>query len=151
MIVQPLVINQCYYKSVENFYQACKTNNALEHVIIASTDPHHAKQLGKKISLSPTWEQDKLKFMEIGLRHKFSFPHWKQQLLDTNDEMIVEWNNWGDVFWGVSEKTCKGHNHLGNLLMTLRSELQNNINLLDCYDPNTINFDQFNTDHHFAI
>jgi hypothetical protein len=42
-------------------------------------------------------------------------------LLATKGHDLAEGNWWGDTFWG----TCKGtgHNHLGKILMDIRSEL----------------------------
>lgn len=36
---------------------------------------------------------------------------------------IVEGNTWGDAFWGVDSRTGEGENHLGQILMQVRSEL----------------------------
>jgi hypothetical protein len=40
-------------------------------------------------------------------------------LINTGDDKLVEGNDWGDTFWGICEG--KGHNHLGEMLMTIRS------------------------------
>jgi hypothetical protein len=42
-------------------------------------------------------------------------------LLLTGDEELIEGNFWGDVFWGVCNGV--GKNHLGKILMEVRSEL----------------------------
>jgi predicted NAD-dependent protein-ADP-ribosyltransferase YbiA (DUF1768 family) len=59
--------------------------------------------------------------MEDLLRQKFQNPYLKNKLLATGNAEIEETNSWGDVFWGI----CKGvgENHLGKILMKIRSEL----------------------------
>ena len=47
----------------------------------------------------------------------------RQALIDTGDQELIEGNWWGDRFWGVDLKTNQGQNHLGMLLMKIRSEL----------------------------
>lgn len=65
----------------------------------------------------------KLRVMELLLRQKFQIPELGAKLLSTGSAELVEGNHWGDTFWGVYNKV--GHNHLGKLLMKIRSELQN--------------------------
>ena len=51
----------------------------------------------------------------------------KEMLLQTGDEELVEGNYWHDVYFGVcSCPKCgnKGENHLGKLLMKIRSEIK---------------------------
>jgi predicted NAD-dependent protein-ADP-ribosyltransferase YbiA (DUF1768 family) len=43
-------------------------------------------------------------------------------LLETKDATLIEGNTWGDQYWGVCAGV--GENHLGKLLMQIRSELQ---------------------------
>jgi len=59
--------------------------------------------------------------MEELLKLKFSQHYFRQQLIDTGDEELVESNTWNDTYWGV----CRGigQNHLGKLLMKVRSKL----------------------------
>ena len=63
--------------------------------------------------------------MEELLRKKFAHdkPLLRQALIDTGDQELIEGNWWGDRFWGVDLKTNQGQNHLGMLLMKIRSEL----------------------------
>lgn len=61
--------------------------------------------------------------METALRHKFApGTNWHARLMDTGDEEIVEWNNWGDRYWGRDVSDGGGENHLGRLLIKLRDE-----------------------------
>jgi len=57
---------------------------------------------------------------------KFDKERTVQMLLDTGSQELVEGNVWHDNFWGNC--TCSkcpepGENHLGKLLMKIRSEL----------------------------
>ena len=51
-----------------------------------------------------------------------------EKLLETGDEGIVEWNNWHDNIWGdcicLKCEDIVGTNHLGKLLMRIRTELK---------------------------
>lgn len=139
------VVDIISYQTVEHFYQAYKANNMLEHIIISKAEtPYEAKKLGNKVQQPfqdfigkknprngvkfKDIQEVKLYVMRFALECKFAIPEWRQQLLDTKDEEIIEWNNWNDKFWGVSIKDCKGKNHLGRLLMEIREEIKANNN-----------------------
>ena len=65
------------------------------------------------------WNSDmKLRTMCEILLTKFSDPQASQALKETGDKILVEDNNWGDTFWGISDE--KGLNYLGRILMLLR-------------------------------
>jgi ribA/ribD-fused uncharacterized protein len=112
------------YATVEHAYQAWKTNDQQQWVVLASRalmpTPGIAKRYSRQLSLRPDWESIKLQVMDNLLRQKFapgSDLHAK--LLATEGE-IVEGNTWGDVFWGVCNGI--GENHLGKLLMSIRDQ-----------------------------
>ena len=44
-------------------------------------------------------------------------------LVATGDAIVIEGNTWRDTYWGVDLKTGEGENHLGKILMRVRSEL----------------------------
>jgi ribA/ribD-fused uncharacterized protein len=112
------------YKSVENYYQAMKTLDVEKRQLIADMYPSKAKMFGRTLTIREDWDRVKLDVMKAGLLLKFQkYPH-KQQLLDTGNDMIIEWNNWNDTFWGVSITNNMGNNYLGLLLMQVRDELR---------------------------
>ena len=83
-----------------------------------------AKREGKKVQLRADWETVKNGVMEEVVRAKFSQnPDLLQKLLDTGDPELTEGNGWHDPYRGVDVRTGRGENHLGRILMKIRSEL----------------------------
>jgi len=109
------------YPSVENAYQAAKTDDVRIKIQIAETPPATAKKIGKTLTPSHWREEGQcLRIMKELLRIKFSDPELKQRLIDTGIQELVEGNYWGDTYWGTYRG--KGWNHLGHLLMEVRAE-----------------------------
>jgi len=124
----PFTFKGVTYNTVENFYQAMKLPyNRLDlRAEIAAMPPHKAKTAIRnksKYLWRDSWDKEvSLAVMRHALRIKFApGTSWYTKLMETEGE-IVEWNNWGDVFWG---KTLdgKGENHLGKILMEIRDGL----------------------------
>lgn len=118
----PVVFEGMCFRTVEHAYQAAKTNVLSERerflkIPLASS----AKRAGRHVTLRPDWETVKLHVMLVLLRQKFAVEPWRDYLLNTGDAQIVEGNYWHDTFWGVCNGV--GENHLGRLLMQVRSEL----------------------------
>lgn len=112
------------YPTVEHFFQAKKSLILKEREMISKADtPGKAKRMGRKVQLRSDWEDIKLLVMEDALRRKFSKARFREALLATGDEELIEGNWWGDTFWGV----CKGvgENNLGKLLMKIREDFKN--------------------------
>jgi ribA/ribD-fused uncharacterized protein len=111
------------YPSVEHAYQAHKSTDVEVHKRFTDKNmtAAQAKRLGRELTLTFDWEDRKLPLMEDLLKIKFSGSFMAHTLLNTKDAELVEGNWWNDTYWGV----CKGvgHNHLGRLLMKVRSEL----------------------------
>ena len=123
LIPTELTIDGQKYNSVENFYQASKAVNPFTHMEIAESTPAKAKQLGRKCVMIPGWDQKKIGIMKKGLEAKWNMEPYRTQLIDSYPEHIVEWNNWGDRFWGVDTSDNRGENWLGRLLMDIRYDL----------------------------
>ena len=112
------------YPTVEHFFQAKKSLILREREMISKAEtPGRAKRMGRKVQLRSDWEDIKLFVMEYALRRKFSKPRFKEALLATGDEELIEGNWWGDTFWGVCNGV--GENNLGKLLMKIREEFKN--------------------------
>ncbi len=110
------------WKSTEHAYQASKTSSFEWQSKIANASTGEAKRLGRQCPKTDDWEARKMGVMRDLLKIKFANPVLKQLLLDTGDQQLVEGNWHGDSFWGVCDGV--GQNHLGKLLMEVRSELQ---------------------------
>ncbi len=110
------------FSSVEHAFQAAKTNDleTRELFMIVPT-AKEAKSFGRQVKLREDWESVKVDIMEMLLRQKFARPALREQLLNTQDSILINGNNYGDTFWGV----CKGEgqNQLGRLLMKIRQEI----------------------------
>lgn len=121
MELDPIIIDNIEYPSVENYYQSQKTLDLIKRRQFETCNPSYSKKLGKSVKLRDDWEQVKFNVMEKALRIKFApGTSWYNKLKETQGE-IVEWNNWNDKIWG---KTLdgKGENHLGKILMKIRDK-----------------------------
>lgn len=117
------------YYSLEHAYQAAKTTDLKKRETLLlksgtnlSISPYKAKGWGRAVHLRSDWEVIKMKVMEDLLRAKFEIHELRTQLLATGERELIEGNTWGDRFWGVVDGV--GDNHLGKLLMKIRSEIQ---------------------------
>jgi len=133
---EPVVIYYKHYTfpSVEHAYQASKELYPgyyfYKILAVPAGEANIARKLGRKSKLRPDWGKFKLKSMEKFLRQKFEYKKFKNLLISTGDETLVEGNWWHDNFWGDCHcKKCKdieGQNHLGKILMRLREEYNTN-------------------------
>lgn len=132
----PLIYQGIYYKTVENFYQAMKLpkDNISLRSEIASMNPYKAKTAIRdkiKYLWDKEWNKEKsLKVMKYALEWKFQKgTDWHRKLMITKELnlKLVEYNNWGDVFWGQDIRTGKGENNLGKILMGIRDNIYDQI------------------------
>jgi len=119
----PFFVDNIMYKTVEHFYQSQKTHNNKEKKrIIEAHSPFFAKKYGMCCTLRKDWEDVKTDVMYKGLCAKFSQNSvlcvW---LRNTEDTRLVEYNHWGDTYWGVDFE-LGGKNVLGRLLMDIRQD-----------------------------
>lgn len=125
----PAVVSyeQANYPSVEHAYQAAKTTDLEARTIIKrAATPALAKQLGRQVTdIRVDWEKVKLDVMTTLVRRKFRSPknlRLRKWLVETREATLIEGNHWGDIYWGVCNGV--GENHLGKILMRVRSEVQ---------------------------
>lgn len=111
------------FLSVEAAYVAAKTDCVETRLEIQRFDtPRECKRYGKGIELRDGWESMRLDVMEHLLRQKFKAGTLLgDRLKATGNCLIVEGNTWGDTFWGQCHGV--GHNHLGKMIMQIRSTL----------------------------
>ena len=125
----PIVKGEIRYPSVENFFQAHKTDWIEEHLHIAMLpNPGEAKHAGRMIELRDDWEEIKGSVMYTGVLLKFlTHDHLAQRLLATGNAKLVEGNHWGDQIWGATwheKRGWIGENRLGKALMNVRAILE---------------------------
>lgn len=120
------------YPSVENAYQAAKTNPYRRKKFL-HLSPKEARKLGRKVPIFPDWSSKRVRVMAELVWKKFSRnPELKEKLLSTKDAILIEGNTWGDEFWGVNLRVkdnnskfgYRGKNILGRILMCVRKLLR---------------------------
>jgi hypothetical protein len=112
------------YHSVEHAYQAAKTLELADRVRLAETaSPGAVKRLGELLNKRPDWKEVKYFIMLDLVRQKFDGrdPWLRKELLLTGGAYLQEGNTWGDQYWGTVNGV--GENHLGFILMKIRSEI----------------------------
>ena len=122
MITVDIEIDGILYKSVENYYQSEKFNDPSIKKKIIECDSYSSKKLAQSLEPREDWNDIKIDVMRKGLYAKFEKKEWKDKLLSIK-EPIIEWNNWGDKYWGVTIDDNKGKNMLGLLLTEIRNDL----------------------------
>lgn len=114
------------YPYLENAYQARKAPPEVREQFLHIA-PDKAKEWGQAYPRLP----NSLEVMEELLKIKFNIPSFKERLLNTGNEELVEGNTWHDNFWGscicVDCANKEKLNHLGKLLMKIRKEFQDDL------------------------
>ena len=124
---EPFWYQAIQFKTVENFYQAMKfpKDDLIKRKQAAIAPPHVSKTMlrnNKHLWRKDWTREESLKVMEYALRIKFAEgTSWHKKLMETEGE-IIEWNNWGDDYWGIPINTEIGKNNLGKILMKIRDE-----------------------------
>lgn len=123
---RPITYEGINYWTVENFYVAMKVpNNSIRHrerQKIAQMNPGKAKAYGRTLKLRKDWNEVKMDFMRIAIERKFrKGTSWYEKLLSYN-KPCIEWNNWGDKFYGKCIFTNEGENNLGKLIDRVKTE-----------------------------
>lgn len=125
----PIVYKGARYPTSEHAYQAAKfTDLEVKRRIASVHNPGKAKRLAYSfLETHPNivvsnWDDIKISIMEEIVRIKFDNPVLAARLIETRDHLLIEGNVHGDRFWGVSRGF--GYNHLGNILMKIRSDLK---------------------------
>lgn len=114
------------YPTVEHAFQAAKcVNESDKEEIRIQPTPGKAKRLGRRVKMKATWNEERISVMKELLILKFQNPALRKALLDTGNATLIEGNTWNDTFWGMCNGI--GENHLGKLLMEIRTEIQNGV------------------------
>ena len=123
----PLVVDGVSYPAVENYYQAMKLyeDDIEGRKLLASVSPRKSKTLVREMKTRELSESERIRNMRFALEHKYTnSSSWGKKLLETGNEEIIEYNNWGDTFFGFDIEKGEGKNVLGLLLMARREELR---------------------------
>ena len=130
---RPVTYQGITYQNNEAAFQAMKTLDENARKTFATLGPSEAKKMGRRIALRPDWEDVKYGIMYDIVKAKFTQNNdLGNKLLATGDEELVEdTTSWHDNIWGdCTCPKCKnivGKNYLGNILMTVRKELRDDI------------------------
>lgn len=126
--------------TVEHEFQADKTEDIgwKRRILSAAKEdgtphPGKAKRLGRKAPMRDDWDDIKIGRMTFWVRKKFTdHDELGERLLDTGRAILIEGNEWHDIFWGRCDGTCRHQNHrgewmganmLGRILMQTRRQL----------------------------
>lgn len=121
----PIIYDGLIYQNNEAAFQAQKTLEKTDRKVFTQLAPAEAKRRGRHVRLRDDWEEIKDGIMEEIVRAKFSQnPRLKAELLATGEAQLIEGNTWNDRYWGVDVRSGIGKNHLGIILMKVRSELK---------------------------
>lgn len=111
------------YYSAEAAYQAQKCKNPEEKIRFANMYADQAKRYGRKVEVRKDWDDIKIDVMRRVVTEKFlQHPRLAVRLVETGDKPLKEGNYRHNVFWGVDYRTGEGENHLGKILMELRTK-----------------------------
>lgn len=116
------------YPSTEHAYQAQKSKSLKEKITVSLLDsPGKAKRHRVRFSVDKNWwEENKIRIMSelTAIKYSDANPCMREMLVETWPLDLVEGNEWGDTFWGVSPPVRgTGRNELGKILMQRRDEV----------------------------
>lgn len=117
-----ITIDGIVWPSVENYYQAMKSNDPVIRQDIRRATPAEAKKMGRRILIRSGWLESRNDVMMRALVAKFNQAQWQARLVETGTQPLIEWNNWGDRIWGVTTDGI-GDNLLGRMLMDIRDDV----------------------------
>lgn len=109
------------YPSSENLYQALKCKYIKDRELFQNVDPHKSKRIGKTIEIRYDWDNVRLEAMQLAIDLKFKNIELAEKLINLPDDKIIEFNNWGDRFFGI----CNGEglDHLGKILRAKKQQI----------------------------
>lgn len=116
------------FHTTENLYQGMKCKHDDDMIRCSVLTAGESKAFGKIVELCEDWDEIRLDAMYEINRMKYDQPFFKEKLLSTGEQVIVEGNTWHDNFFGnCSCEKCNdiiGFNHLGILIMKIRDEIK---------------------------
>ena len=129
----PVTYEGLTYGNAEAAFQAAKCVHEADRKQFTGLSPSQARSLGRRIRLRKDWEEAKVSVMKEVVTAKFTQnPILQALLLATKDACLEEGNTWGDRTWGTVNGV--GANLLGQILMELREEFQQEELVREDYD-----------------
>jgi len=136
----PVMFEGIEYPTAEHAFAAAKTtDDEMRRKIALTSKPGEAKRYGRSVALRPDWDKRvRYEAMAEILRSKFGKETHEERrmfrtkhrtwLQSTGDALLVEGNRHHDNHWGdcscPEHRETPGANHLGRLLMAIRSTLR---------------------------
>lgn len=115
------------YLNNEAAFQSAKCIKDSMRDKFTQLDPSRAKRAGRNTILRQDWEDVKEQVMyEVCLAKFNQNPELGKKLVETDDAILVEGNDWGDKTWGMVKGV--GQNKLGKILMKIREEIKDVFN-----------------------
>lgn len=107
-------------------YQAMKSDDpAVWEEFSHIKEGRIAKKRGQELVIRPDWAQVKIQIMsEVNWAKYHTHHDLANKLIHTWPKVLVEGNLWHDRYWGVCLRTGKGLNHLGQVLMDIRTHME---------------------------
>lgn len=106
------------FKCVESAFHAAKFDNYAIKTMLSTMDGYTAKTYAKarRNEVKDNWSAIKLDVMYDLVDRKFDDFTLSKRIVKIPDELFVEINTWGDIYWGVNSLGI-GENHLGRILI----------------------------------
>ncbi len=124
-----IVFEGLVYPCAESAFQASKLMDNTERKRFVSYSRDKARMVGSRITPYEGWEDKKLTVMETLLKEKFlQYPELRRKLLETGERKLIAGNKKGQTFWGTDLTTWEGQNHLGEILMNIRTMIIEEVN-----------------------
>jgi ribA/ribD-fused uncharacterized protein len=122
-----ITIDGVDYNTVEHYYQSQKFEGTeWTEFVRKQKSPSKAKEAAwlpeLKQYMRKDWNEVRIGKMATALYYKFQLQKFKNLLLSTGDEEIIEISK-RDIFWGQNNNGI-GENILGKMLMNLRQHIR---------------------------
>jgi len=122
----PIEINNEVWATSEHYYQAMKFHSSeLRQSIFYAASPEEAFELSRRYQdqVREDWYDVRVEIMEFIVSEKFKQHNRFAHLLVSTGDSVIKEHSHKDAFWGDGGDGT-GDNHLGKILMKVRSELR---------------------------
>lgn len=113
------------YPSAGSAFQASKIACSEGRKPFTLYTQEKAKQKGGSLKPYDGWEEKKREIMKEIVKEKFvQHPKLRKKLLETRGLRLIAGQKRKERYWGINLSTWEGENHLGKILMELRTEFE---------------------------